>query len=108
MDKNDFEWRTYINNYKDLQKAGINTKEKTLHHWFNHGKKEGITDKNINHFRHQLKTYCSLSYLPTVYFNQNEVVIHLSSNYDKSLELSKLSLQFIISYCTNIKKEKDI
>ena len=65
-------------------------------------------DKNINHFRHQLKTYCSLSYLPTVYFNQNEVVIHLSSNYDKSLELSKLSLQFIISYCTNIKKEKDI
>ena len=47
MEKNDFDWKTYINNYKDLQKDGINTQEKALQHWNNHGKYENRTDKNI-------------------------------------------------------------
>ena len=44
---NDFDWETYINNYIDLKKAGINTREKALQHWNNHGKKEGRTYKKI-------------------------------------------------------------
>ena len=44
---NDFEWETYINNYIDLKKAGINNKDKALQHWINYGKNEGRTDKNI-------------------------------------------------------------
>ena len=38
---NTFNWQTYINNYEDLQKAGINTKKKAWQHWINHGKSEG-------------------------------------------------------------------
>jgi len=49
MSNINFDWKTYINNYEDLKKAGINTKEKALQHWNNHGKKEGRTDKNIHH-----------------------------------------------------------
>ncbi len=35
-----FDWIFYINKYKDLQKAGINTKEKAYSHWIRYGKKE--------------------------------------------------------------------
>ena len=45
-----FDWKTYINNYEDLKKAGINTETKALKHWNTHGKKEGricnIIEKN--------------------------------------------------------------
>lgn len=37
----DFDWIAYINNYEDLQKDGINTKQKAWIHWTIHGKKEG-------------------------------------------------------------------
>jgi len=47
MSENNFDWETYINNYEDLQNAGINTQELALQHWNNHGKNEGRTDKNI-------------------------------------------------------------
>ena len=40
MDEN-FKWEDYINLYKDLSNAGINTKEKALEHWNKYGKKEG-------------------------------------------------------------------
>ena len=42
MDKK-FDWQTYINNYEDLQKAGINNKEKAWKHWIEYGKSEGRT-----------------------------------------------------------------
>ena len=50
MDKN-FDWKTYINNYEDLRKAGINTREKAWVHWEMHGKSEGRSYANI----HELK-----------------------------------------------------
>ena len=43
---NQFDWQTYVSNYKDLQKAGINTKEKAYCHWIVYGKKEGRTYLN--------------------------------------------------------------
>lgn len=36
-----FDWKTYVNNYEDLRKAGIDTEKKALIHWNQHGKKEG-------------------------------------------------------------------
>lgn len=45
---NAFDWKIYIANYEDLQKAGICTKEKAYQHWIKYGKKEGRTFKDIN------------------------------------------------------------
>ena len=43
-----FDWKTYINNYVDLQNAKIDTKEKALAHWNKFGKKEGRTFTKID------------------------------------------------------------
>ena len=44
-----FDWTTYVNNYEDLQKAGINTEKNALRHWITYGKNEGRSFlKNIN------------------------------------------------------------
>jgi len=45
MNVNDFDWKTYLENYEDLRKAGIITKEKAYLHWIIYGRKEGRTDK---------------------------------------------------------------
>ena len=36
-----FDWEDYINNYNDLKKKGVDTKEKAIEHLVNHGIKEG-------------------------------------------------------------------
>lgn len=49
MDSDKFDWKTYISNYIDLQKAGINTEKKAWNHWVTLGKSEGRTYKtNVN------------------------------------------------------------
>ena len=35
-----FDWKFYINEYKDLQLAGINTYEKSVNHWIKYGRRE--------------------------------------------------------------------
>ncbi len=49
----DFNWLNYINNYHDLQEAGINNKAQALLHWIRYGKYEGRIYKekiyNINY-----------------------------------------------------------
>lgn len=37
----DFDWQIYINNYTDLQKAGINNEELAIKHWQQYGINEG-------------------------------------------------------------------
>jgi hypothetical protein len=37
----DFDWETYVQNYEDLRRAGINTEEKARQHWVEFGKSEG-------------------------------------------------------------------
>lgn len=37
----DFDWRNYVESYKDLQEMGIDTKEKAAEHWLKIGRKEG-------------------------------------------------------------------
>jgi len=36
-----FDWKSYVNRYSDLQKAGINTEKKALHHYVYNGINEG-------------------------------------------------------------------
>jgi len=36
-----FDWKTYIEKYEDLRKAGIDTKDKAWIHWIKYGKNEG-------------------------------------------------------------------
>jgi hypothetical protein len=38
-----FDWKKYIDNYEDLKRSNINTKELAFEHWVNHGQKEGRT-----------------------------------------------------------------
>jgi hypothetical protein len=45
---NNFDWQTYLENYEDLRKSGINTPELALQHWNNFGKKEGRTCKKFD------------------------------------------------------------
>ena len=40
-------WKVYISNYPDLQATGIDTEEKAITHFNNHGKSEGRTDKPL-------------------------------------------------------------
>ena len=42
-----FNWKTYVQNYEDLRKAGINNEKKAKTHWEIHGKNEGRTYKII-------------------------------------------------------------
>jgi 1,4-dihydroxy-2-naphthoate octaprenyltransferase len=45
-----FDWESYINNYEDLRKANIDTKEKAWNHWIQNGEREGRTFCNIEKF----------------------------------------------------------
>ena len=44
---NNFDWITYVNNYEDLQKAGIDNENKALWHWRQFGIYEGRTYKKV-------------------------------------------------------------
>ena len=50
MEFDNFDWIYYIDKYKDLQQAGINTLDKAWAHWTTYGKKEGriCNNKIIN------------------------------------------------------------
>jgi hypothetical protein len=49
---NNFDWKTYIENYEDLQKANINTQKSAWAHWINYGQKENRTCVKINNIVH--------------------------------------------------------
>jgi hypothetical protein len=51
--KPDFNWKRYINNYKDLGDAGITTKIKATSHWINNGRAEGRTYLPLNILQEQ-------------------------------------------------------
>jgi len=43
-----FDWKMYIQNYEDLQKANIDTPEKAFSHWKSYGKKENRTYEDLS------------------------------------------------------------
>ena len=46
-EKKNFNWKQYINNYKDIEESGIKTKDDAWIHWINFGKKENRTYENL-------------------------------------------------------------
>ncbi len=42
---NDFDWKTYVQNYDFLQKAGIDSEEEAIRHWLRWGSQKGLTYK---------------------------------------------------------------
>jgi len=48
-----FDWRTYLSNYKELQKTGLDSRKKAYHHWLSYGKEEGRTFLTIDSFSWQ-------------------------------------------------------
>jgi hypothetical protein len=92
MDKN-FDWKTYINNYEDLQKAGINTEKKARRHWITYGKKEGRSFlNNINREIIIDKTY--ENYEPII---KNKLLIILACHINSSLKYNTIvnNIQFL-------------
>ncbi len=61
---NIFDWKYYTSIYHDLQKAGIDTREKALQHWNNHGKKENrkCNDFECFDYNFYIKTYPDLQF----------------------------------------------
>ncbi len=39
----DFDWRTYLKNYEELEEKGIDTEQKAKEHWLTIGKKKGLS-----------------------------------------------------------------
>jgi hypothetical protein len=39
----DFDWKSYVNHYPDLQRGGINSRRKAIKHWREFGREEGRT-----------------------------------------------------------------
>ena len=42
-----FNWKVYLDNYKDLRDAGLCTQQQAANHWYKYGKNENRTDKKI-------------------------------------------------------------
>ena len=65
-----FDWKTYISNYKDLQEAGIDTREKAYYHWIVYGKKEGrVYCKIYNHnqlLKQDIEIFNYIDYVDTI------------------------------------------
>ena len=45
-----FDWNFYLNEYPDLRKNGVHTKEQAIHHWNTCGKSEGRKCYNVTTF----------------------------------------------------------
>lgn len=61
---NIFDWEYYVSIYPDLQKANINTREKAIIHWNNHGKNENrkCNDFECFDWKFYLNTYPDLHF----------------------------------------------
>ena len=57
IEEDNFDWKQYIDNYDDLKKAGIDTKDKAWKHWMNHGKLEGRNFINVEYQNFDWKQY---------------------------------------------------
>ena len=57
-----FDWKSYIDTYKDLQEAGINTKIKAWNHWIDFGQKEG-RNYNLDNKNYSYKNFDWEKYL---------------------------------------------
>ena len=110
MDK--FNWKQYILNYPDLQKAGIDTQQKAWKHYNRFGKSEGRNDKfyfnGINNV--DIIYFINLEYRKDRYdhilsefkkINLNSDKIH---KIDGILNIEKGSIGCTLSHCKTLEK----
>jgi len=53
----DFNWKQYVENYTDLQKAGIDSREKAVNHWLEYGRGEGRTYKSLEQLSSEKRVF---------------------------------------------------
>lgn len=78
-----FDWKMYVDNYEDLQQAGIRTEEQALKHWNRYGKREGRTFYKINKIENN-----------DIFLKDIAVVTANFGNYDEN----KMDLGFVKNY----------
>jgi hypothetical protein len=92
---NNFDWKTYINNYEDLRNAGINTRELALQHWNNHGIHEGRTYINIIDNNFDWETYIdNYEDLRNAGINTKELALQHWNNHGKNENRTDKKLSF--------------
>jgi hypothetical protein len=88
-----FDWQTYLNNYDDLRKAGINTKEAALQHWLTYGKNEGRIDTNIKIciFFHigDIKIFYDIYNRYNVFFKRTSILLYITVHNEHDFNIIK-------------------
>ena len=125
-DYDKYDWEKYINDYTDLVKNGINTKEQAIRHWIKYGQKEGrkmnLLSDNINInididididiyrlYNKELKKYTDNELIN--HFNMcgmSEDRIHDIKSFNLKFNLNLSKKKDIIDYYNNIKNKKTI
>jgi hypothetical protein len=86
-----FDWEYYLNKYKDLQKAQINTKAKTYAHWLKHGIREDrICNKifeNFNLVDYVKKNKLRITNKETIYSSYYKAYLKKEENNIQSSDL---------------------
>ena len=73
-----FNWKQYISNYKDLRDAGIETKEKAVYHYVHFGKKENRNDKSNRNYSikiNKLHPSLSISYMLQLLYQRKSIIL---------------------------------
>ena len=80
IDSTSFNWKQYIENYKDLQNSGINNKEKALEHWYKYGIFENRIDRQNFNWKQYIENYQELQ---NSGINNEQLAINHWNNYGK-------------------------
>ena len=90
--KNDFDWKFYVNYYKDLKDNGINTEVSALKHWRENGQNEG---RIINeHHCEKLESFDWKYYISKYPDLLNNGITNKISAYNHWIENGKKELRF--------------
>jgi len=100
----DFDWQYYVNNYKDLQKAGINTYEKAIKHYITYGHKEKRVYSEKPHDIHDNIPSIPLFFNNNVYNENYGKNMSSIENYNYWLNYGKNQGEIIINKYLYLKK----
>ena len=91
-----FDWRFYISQYSDLQKANIDTYEKALQHWNSHGSNE---ERNILNHDSEKVSATKINFFQAIKV-ENETTVKLLHYKNTSLINEKYNGDSVLHYST--------